>query len=59
MSIRVAVVDDQTLMRDGFTMILNAQPDIDVVGDADNGRDGVELCRRTRPDIVLMDIRMP
>jgi DNA-binding NarL/FixJ family response regulator len=59
MSIRVAVVDDQTLMRDGFTMILDAQPDIDVVGDADNGRSGVELCRRTRPDVVLMDIRMP
>ncbi len=59
MSIRVAVVDDQTLMRDGFTMILDAQPDIDVVGEAENGRAGVELCRRTRPDVVLMDIRMP
>ena len=59
MSIRVAVVDDQTLMRDGFTMILDAQPDIDVVGEADNGRAGVELCRRTRPNVVLMDIRMP
>lgn len=46
-------------MRDGFTMILDAQEDIDVVGDAENGRAGVELCRRTRPDIVLMDIRMP
>jgi DNA-binding NarL/FixJ family response regulator len=59
MSIRVAVVDDQALMRDGFTMILDAQPDIDVVGDAPDGRLGVELCRRTRPDVVLMDIRMP
>ena len=59
MSIRVAVVDDQTLMRDGFTMILDAQTDIDVVGEADNGRSGVELCQRTRPDVVLMDIRMP
>ena len=39
MNIRVAVVDDQTLMRDGFTMILDAQPDIDVVGDAENGRE--------------------
>ncbi len=57
--IRVAVVDDQALMRDGFTMILDAQADIEVVGDADNGRSGVELCRRTRPDVVLMDIRMP
>ena len=58
-TIRVAVVDDQALMRDAFTMILEAQPDIDVVGSADNGRTGAELCRRTRPDVVLMDIRMP
>jgi DNA-binding NarL/FixJ family response regulator len=59
MTIRVAIVDDQALMRDGFTMILDAQADIDVVGDAENGRLGVELCRRARPDVVLMDIRMP
>jgi DNA-binding NarL/FixJ family response regulator len=59
MTIRVAVVDDQALMRDGFTMILEAQEDITVVGDADNGRTGVELCRRTHPDVVLMDVRMP
>lgn len=59
MTIRAAIVDDQALMRDGFTMILGAQPDIDVVGDAENGRHGVELCQRTCPDVVLMDIRMP
>ena len=59
MTIRVAVVDDQALMRDGFTMILEAQPDLDVVGTAEDGRAGVELCQRTRPDVVLMDIRMP
>ena len=59
MTIRVAIVDDQALMRDGFSMILDAQPDIEVVGDAADGRLGVELCRRTRPDVVLMDIRMP
>ena len=59
MTIRVAIVDDQALMRDGFTMILDAQPDIDVVGDAENGRLGVELCQRARPDVVLMDVRMP
>src|SRR5215204_5906052 len=59
MSTRVAIVDDQALMRDGFSMILDAQPDIEVVGDAENGRLGVELCQRTRPDVVLMDIRMP
>jgi DNA-binding NarL/FixJ family response regulator len=59
MTIRVAIVDDQALMRDGFTMILDAQPDLEVVGDAENGRLGLELCRRARPDVVLMDIRMP
>jgi DNA-binding NarL/FixJ family response regulator len=59
MTIQVAVVDDQALMRDGFTMILEAQDDITVVGDAGDGRTGVELCRRTRPDVALMDIRMP
>ncbi len=59
MTIRVAIVDDQALMRDGFSMILDAQADIEVVGDAENGRLGVELCHRTCPDVVLMDIRMP
>ena len=59
MTTRVAIIDDQALMRDAFTMILDAQPDLEVVGDADNGRTGLELCRRTRPDVALMDIRMP
>jgi DNA-binding NarL/FixJ family response regulator len=59
MSIRVAIVDDEELMRDGFAMILDAQSDIEIVGDAANGRLGFELCRRARPDVVLMDIRMP
>lgn len=59
MTIRVAVIDDQALMRDAFTMILDAQPELDVVGDAENGRTGLELCRRTNPDVALMDIRMP
>ena len=59
MSIRVAIVDDQALMRDGFSMILDAQPDIDVVGEARTAGSAVELCLRTRPDVVLMDIRMP
>lgn len=57
--IRVAIVDDQALMRDAFSMILEAQEDITVVGVAPDGQAGVELCRRTRPDVVLMDIRMP
>jgi DNA-binding NarL/FixJ family response regulator len=59
MSIRVLIADDQPIVRTGLTMLLDAQPDIDVVGDAENGRTGVELCQRTRPDVVLMDIRMP
>jgi DNA-binding NarL/FixJ family response regulator len=59
MTIRVVIIDDQALMRDAFTMLLEAQPDLDVVGNADDGRSGVELCRRTNPDVALMDIRMP
>jgi DNA-binding NarL/FixJ family response regulator len=59
MMLRVAIVDDQELVRTGFAMILGSEPDIEVVGQAGNGRDAIELCRRTRPDVVLMDIRMP
>ncbi|MDX2380672.1 MAG: response regulator transcription factor [Acidimicrobiia bacterium] len=59
MTLRVVVVDDQALMRAGFTMILDAQPDFEVIGQAENGREGVEVCRQTRPDLVMMDIRMP
>ncbi len=55
----VAVVDDQALMRTGFAMIVDAEPDMTVVGEASNGADGVTLCRNRRPDVVLMDIRMP
>ncbi|ULR48390.1 response regulator [Streptomyces deccanensis] len=56
---RVVVVDDQDMVRSGFSALLSAQSDIDVVGDAPDGRTGVEVCRRTHPDVVLMDIRMP
>jgi len=59
MTLRVVVVDDQALVRAGFTMILNAKPDFEVIGEADNGREAVELCRQARPDLVMMDIRMP
>ena len=57
--IRVGVVDDQALVRTGFVMILEVESDIEVVFDASQGREAVELTRRHRPDVVLMDIRMP
>lgn len=57
--IRVAIVDDQALMRDSFSMIIDAQEGLEVVGTAADGQSGVDLCHQTRPDIVLMDIRMP
>jgi DNA-binding NarL/FixJ family response regulator len=59
MTIKVLVVDDQAMVRDGFAALLDAQPDIDVVGKAENGRYAVEVCRRLQPDVVLMDVRMP
>jgi DNA-binding NarL/FixJ family response regulator len=58
-SIRVLVADDQPLMRAAFDMILRAEPDIHLVGEAANGQQAVEQTRRLRPEVVLMDIRMP
>ncbi|WP_144751454.1 response regulator [Curtobacterium pusillum] len=57
--IRVAIVDDQQLIRTGFRLLLEAQPDIEVVGEAEDGAAGVQLARAHHPDVVLMDVRMP
>ena len=59
MSIRVIVVDDQALVRRGFCLMLDAEPDIEVVGEAGDGQEAIAVARRERPDVVLMDIRMP
>ena len=59
MSIRVAVVDDQALVRGGFAMVLNHQDDIEVVAEAGTGLEAIEVARTHRPDVILMDIRMP
>lgn len=57
--VRVVIADDEALVRSGFAMILDTQPDIEVVGQAADGREAVEQAHHLRPDVVLMDIRMP
>jgi DNA-binding NarL/FixJ family response regulator len=57
--IRVAIVDDQALVRTGFRMVLEAEPDLDVVGEAGDGAAAIELARSTAIDVMLMDVRMP
>ncbi|MDJ0710622.1 MAG: response regulator transcription factor [Woeseiaceae bacterium] len=59
MSIRVAVVDDQALVRGGFAMVLGHQPDIEVVAEAADGLEALDVAREHRPDVIVMDIRMP
>jgi DNA-binding NarL/FixJ family response regulator len=59
MTIRVVIADDQTLVRGGFRMIMHAESDIDVVGEASDGVEAIALARELEPDVVLMDIRMP
>ncbi len=57
--IRVLICDDHTILREGIRLLLNAQPDMEVVGEAVNGREAVEQARTLKPDVILMDIAMP
>ena len=57
--IRVVLVDDQALFRAGIRMVIDSQPDLEVVGEAGDGAEGLRVVRATQPDVVLMDIRMP
>ncbi|QFG23568.1 response regulator transcription factor [Actinomadura sp. WMMB 499] len=59
MTVRVLIADDQAVVRAGFRTILEAEPDIEITGEAADGADAVRLARRDRPDLVLMDVRMP
>lgn len=59
MTLRVLVVDDQALVRRGFAMVLDHQPDITVVGEASDGLEAIEMASQQQPDVILMDIRMP
>jgi DNA-binding NarL/FixJ family response regulator len=58
-TIRVVIADDQGMVRSGFTVLLNAQPDIEVIGEAVNGQEAVAHAAGLRPDVILMDVRMP
>jgi DNA-binding NarL/FixJ family response regulator len=59
MTIRIVVVDDQQLVRTGFAAILSTEEDLEVVGQAANGAEALDICTQAKPDVVLMDIRMP
>ncbi len=59
MTIRVLLADDQALIRSGFRVLIESDPDFEVVGEATNGKEAVELARSTRADVIVMDVRMP
>ncbi|MGH3352062.1 MAG: response regulator [Nocardioides sp.] len=59
MTVKIVVVDDQEMVRSGFVALLNTQPDLEVVGTAPDGSEALQVVRRTSPDVVLMDVRMP
>ena len=59
MTIRVVIADDQGMVRSGFSVLLNAQPDIEVIAEAVNGQEAIEHAASLRPDVILMDVRMP
>ena len=56
---RLIIADDHDLVRDGMRTMLSREPDLEVVGEAKNGQEALEFCRDLRPDLVLMDVRMP
>ena len=58
-AIRILIVDDHAVVRKGLAMVLRLEPDIEIVGEAENGRSGLEAAQRIRPDIVLADLVMP
>ena len=57
--LKLVIADDEAMVRRGLRMLIETEPGLDVVGEAANGREAVSLARRTRPDLVLMDVRMP
>lgn len=57
--IRILLVDDQALFREGVRTLLSIRPDLEVIGEAENGREGIEMAAELRPDVILMDLRMP
>jgi DNA-binding NarL/FixJ family response regulator len=59
MTVRVVIADDQGMVRSGFTTLLNSEPDIEVIGEAGNGQEAITRAIQLRPDVILMDVRMP